>query len=58
MKPNQEKKNTLPYMLTGLSAGIEVAFLLIGFTNGALHNVVTSNMLKNLDGQRLANEKL
>jgi hypothetical protein len=49
MKPNQEKKNTLPYMLIGLSAGIEVAFLLMGFTNGAFHSIVMSIMFEDLD---------
>lgn len=38
MKPNQEKKNTRPYMLIGLSIGIDLAFLLTGFTNGACHS--------------------
>ena len=34
MKPNQEKKNTRPYTVMGLSIGIDRAFLLIGFTAG------------------------
>jgi hypothetical protein len=45
MKPNQEKKNTLPYMLKGLRAGIDLAFLLTGFTNGACHRVAGENMV-------------
>ena len=34
MKPNQEKKNTRPYTVMGLSIGIDRAFLLIGLTSG------------------------
>lgn len=37
MKPNHEKKNTRPYMLRMLSAGIARAFLLIGLISGALY---------------------
>jgi hypothetical protein len=37
MKPDQEKKNVRPYLLSGLRIGIERAFLLIGFTCGAAH---------------------
>jgi len=36
-KPNQAKKNTRPYLLKGLSRGMERAFLLMGFTSGADH---------------------
>ncbi len=35
MNPNQEKKNTRPYMLMGLKKGIDRAFRLIRFTSGA-----------------------
>jgi len=35
-KPNHEKKKTLPYMLMGLRSGMERAFLLMGFTSGAV----------------------
>lgn len=35
MNPNQEKKNTRPYMLTTLSIGTVLAFLLTGFIFGA-----------------------
>jgi hypothetical protein len=44
MKPNQEKKNTLPYMLKGFRAGMDLAFLLTGFTIGACHSVAGENM--------------
>ncbi len=37
MKPNHEKKKTLPYMLIGFRAGIDRAFLLMGLTSGALY---------------------
>lgn len=43
--PNQEKKNTRPYILMGLNPGIERAFRLTGLTTGALHNVVGSNIV-------------
>ena len=36
-KPNQAKKKTRPYLLKGLSRGMERAFLLMGFTSGADH---------------------
>jgi hypothetical protein len=39
MKPNHEKKNTLPYMLIGLKAGIDLAFLDTGLTSGALKRI-------------------
>jgi hypothetical protein len=32
-------------MSTGLSMGIDLAFLLIGFTSGARHSVVKSTMV-------------
>lgn len=38
-KPNQEKKNTLPYLLTGFKTGILRAFWLIGLIVGALHKL-------------------
>lgn len=43
--PNQAKKKTRPYILTGLKPGIERAFRLTGLTTGALHSVVTSNIV-------------
>lgn len=45
MKPNHEKKNTLPYLLNGLSIGMDLAFLLTGFTSGAFHSDAGENML-------------
>jgi hypothetical protein len=39
MKPNHEKKNTLPYMLIGFKAGIDLAFLDTGLTSGALKRI-------------------
>lgn len=45
MNPNHAKVNTLPYTLTGLSAGIERAFWLTGFTSGAFHKSLTSSIL-------------
>jgi len=45
MKPNQEKKNTRPYMLMGLSAGIDSALRLTGFTLGARHRSVKSGAI-------------
>jgi hypothetical protein len=44
-KPNHEKKKTLPYMLNGFKAGIDLAFLLIGLTSGALNRIKGSNMI-------------
>ena len=37
---------TRPYILIGLRPGIERAFRLTGLTTGALHNVVTSNIVE------------
>lgn len=37
--PNHEKKNTLPYLLTGFKTGILRAFWLIGLIVGALHKL-------------------
>lgn len=34
-KPNQEKKNTRPYLLIGLKMGTDRAFWLTGLTSGA-----------------------
>ena len=45
MKPNQEKKNTRPYMLIGLKKGMERAFRLIGFTSGASHRTESVNAM-------------
>jgi len=39
--PHQEKKNTRPYLLTGLRTGIERAFLLIGLMAGAFQRTET-----------------
>lgn len=41
--PRYEKKNTLPYLFTGLKIGIDFAFLLIGLISGALHSCLSSN---------------
>jgi len=49
MKPNHEKKNTRPYMLNGLRAGILLAFLLTGFTRGAFHSDVTPTILLDVE---------
>lgn len=40
-KPNQEKKNTLPYSLIGFKKGTERAFLVMGFISGACQRSVT-----------------
>src|SRR5579871_769248 len=54
MKPNHEKKNTLPYMLKGLSAGIDSAFKLIGLTFGARHkDVIVKPIFHSVDGSLL-----
>lgn len=45
INPNQEKKNTRPYMLMGLKKGIERAFRLIGFTSGASHSTEIVNAM-------------
>lgn len=50
MNPNQEKKNTRPYMLTTLSIGTVLAFLLTGLIVGAFtrsENVKGSPILVN-----------
>jgi len=44
-KPNQEKKNTRPYWLTGFKTGIDLAFLLIGFSSGAFQRALMENMI-------------
>ena len=44
MNPNHANVNTLPYTLAGLSAGIERAFWLTGFTSGAFHRSLTSSI--------------
>jgi hypothetical protein len=43
-KPNQEKKNTLPYWLTGFSTGMDLAFLLMGLMVGADQSTEGENM--------------
>jgi hypothetical protein len=48
MKPNHEKKKTLPYTLNGFNAGIDLAFLVIGLTFGALKSIKGSNMICDL----------
>ena len=55
MKPNQEKKNTRPYMLIGLKKGIERAFRLIGFTSGASHRTEILNAM--MDESELDSKK-
>lgn len=45
MKPNHEKKNTLPYMLIGLKAGMDSAFKLTGLTFGARHKAVIAKAI-------------
>ena len=45
MKPNHEKKKTLPYVLIRLNAGIDSAFKLTGLTFGARHRVVMSKTI-------------
>ena len=57
MKPNHEKKNTLPYMLIGLSAGMDSAFKLTGFNFGARHKVVISKPIFTRRGWKLAEEE-
>lgn len=37
-KPNQEKKNTLPYWSTGFRKGTDLAFLVMGLISGACHS--------------------
>ena len=37
INPTQENVKTLPYTLKGFNAGIDLAFLLIGLTSGALN---------------------
>lgn len=44
MNPNHANVNTLPYTLARLSAGIERAFWLTGFTSGAFHKSLTSGI--------------
>lgn len=44
MNPNQEKKNTLPYMLRTFKIGIERAFLLTGLTSGAMNSIDGENI--------------
>ena len=51
-KPNHEKKNTLPYMLNGLSTGMDSAFMLIGLTFGARHKDVISKPIFHSVGER------
>ena len=46
MNPNHEKKNTRPYTLTGFRHGIDRALRFTGFTIGALHRVVGSNIVR------------
>jgi hypothetical protein len=43
-KPHQEKKNTLPYWLTGFSTGMDLAFLLMGLMVGAVQSTEGENM--------------
>jgi hypothetical protein len=43
-KPNQEKKNTLPYWLMGFSTGMDLAFLLMGLMVGADQSTEGENM--------------
>jgi hypothetical protein len=43
-KPHHEKKNTLPYWLTGFSSGIDLAFLLMGLMTGAVQRTEGENM--------------
>jgi hypothetical protein len=43
-KPHHEKKNTLPYWLTGLRTGIDLAFLLMGLIVGAVQSTEGENM--------------
>jgi hypothetical protein len=43
--PNQEKKNTRPYMLMTFRMGTERALWLIGLTSGASHSSETLTML-------------
>ena len=42
--PHHEKKNTLPYWLTGFNTGIDLAFLLIGLMTGAVQRIEGENM--------------
>lgn len=42
MNPNQAKLNTRPYLLNGLSMGIDRALPLIGLMAGACHSVLMS----------------
>jgi len=58
MKPNHEKKNTLPYMLIGLSAGMDSAFKLTGLNFGARHKVAISKAIFTRCGWKLAEEQI
>jgi hypothetical protein len=52
MNPHQEKKKTRPYTLNGFKAGIDLAFLLIGLSSGALKRIRGSKaILGNHDDQ-------
>ena len=52
-KPNHEKKNTRPYMLTGLNMGIDRALWLIGLTSGALKRTAAAeHLVESIDSRR------
>ena len=47
--PNQEKKNTRPYLLTGLNTGIDRALWLTGFSSGADQSTESGNIFSSCD---------
>jgi hypothetical protein len=49
-KPIQEKKKTRPYRLTGLSTGIDLAFLLYGLSSGAAQSLFTAKPMLEIRG--------
>lgn len=63
--PHHEKKNTLPYWLTGLKTGIDLALRLIGLTSGADQSTEMGNMVamiaagsSQVDGSNQSNKTL
>jgi hypothetical protein len=53
-KPIHEKKKTLPYWLTGLSTGIDLAFLLYGLSSGAAQSLFTAKPILKIRGSDAA----
>jgi hypothetical protein len=53
-KPIHEKKKTLPYWLTGLSTGMDLAFLLYGLSSGAAQSLFTAKPILKIRGSDAA----